>query len=191
MKQKSKYKQNVKRLIIQLSFCHCSSQSRGNVTESGTLCPTVLGSNLGPSMLSGTKQYKFLEIYLVKKLYWWWWVCMQAKIDTVRNSGYLNSPMSKIKHLLFATTIDIKLDLENDNIFRVPVLCVWEQERATASVERSVLHLQSGQDLPPSQPGQQRPAQICWSLRHSDWVQQGRLYIVSCPCSLHHREGFI
>ena len=38
----------------QLSFCHCSSQSRGNVTESGTLCPTVLGSNLAPSMLSGT-----------------------------------------------------------------------------------------------------------------------------------------
>ena len=28
----------------QLSFCHCSSQSRGSVTESGTLDPTVLGS---------------------------------------------------------------------------------------------------------------------------------------------------
>ena len=30
------------------------SQSRGSVTESGTLCSTVLGSNLGLSMLSGT-----------------------------------------------------------------------------------------------------------------------------------------
>ena len=39
---------------LQLFFCHCSSQSIGNLTETGTLDPTVLGSNLVPSMLSGT-----------------------------------------------------------------------------------------------------------------------------------------
>ena len=38
---------------LQLFFCHCSSQSIGNLTETGTLDPTVLGSNLVPSM-SGT-----------------------------------------------------------------------------------------------------------------------------------------